>query len=211
MKKIKKIRIKILNLKIYVLIISFSPLRIYLYNNGLTRFATEDYKRGDFDNVFIHLTNYSINKNNLNYKPNQNLSSLDWHKNKNLSGGEDMEENEDYDEECEFEEDYSKWSLFELRHFFKKIGKEKLQDFKKISAQVSDLSKVVVVELKKQGEQVNQLEDRAKQINDNAKNVKNETKETNEINESNIRKSICTILFLVAILAILIVIFRLTR
>ena len=32
-------------------------MRIYLYNNGLTRFATEDYKRGDFDNVFIHLTN----------------------------------------------------------------------------------------------------------------------------------------------------------
>ena len=125
------------DLRIYVLIISFSPLRIYLYNNGLTRFATEDYKRGDFDNVFIHLTNYSINKNNLNYKPNQNLSSLDWHKNKNLSGGEDMEENEDYDEECEFEEDYSKWSLFELRHFFKKMGKEKLME--KIWKQIEDI------------------------------------------------------------------------
>ena len=86
-----------------------------------------------------------------------------------------------------------------------------IQDFKKISAQVSDLSKTVVIELKKQGEFVNRLEDKAKEINENTKNVKNETKETNEINESNIRKSICTILFLVAILAILIVIFRLTR
>ena len=86
--------------------------------------------------------------------------------------------------------------------------KEKLQDFKKISAQVSDLSKVVVVELKKQGEQVNQLEDRAKQINDNAKNVKNETKETDVINEKNIKKSIWTIVIFVVILAILIILFR---
>ena len=124
------------DLRIYVLIVSFSPLRIYLYNNGLTRFATEDYKRGDFDNVFIHLTNYSINKNNLKYKPNQNLSGLDWHKSKNLMG-EENEENEEYDEDNEFEEDYSKWSLFELQHFFKKMGKEKI--FEKIWKQVEDI------------------------------------------------------------------------
>ena len=124
------------DLRIYVLIVSFSPLRIYLYNNGLTRFATEDYKRGDYDNVFIHLTNYSINKNNLKYKPNQNITNYDWHKNKNTMG-EENEENEEYEEECEFEEDYSKWSLFELRHYFKKIGKEKIMD--KIWKQVQDI------------------------------------------------------------------------
>ena len=86
-----------------------------------------------------------------------------------------------------------------------------IQDFKKISAQVSDLSKQVVVELQKQGEQVNRLEDKAKQINENAKNVKSETKETNELNEKNIRNSIWTIVILVVILAILIIIFRLTK
>ena len=126
------------DLRIYVLILSFSPLRIYLYNNGLTRFATEDYKRSDFDNVFIHLTNYSINKNNLKYKPNQDLTSLEYHKNNNKNLlGEENEENEEYDEEFEFEEDYSKWSLVELRHFFKKMGKEKLMD--KIWKQVEDI------------------------------------------------------------------------
>ena len=46
-----------------------------------------------------------------------------------------------------------------------KDRKEMIQDFKKISAQVSDLSQAVVVELKKQGEHVNRLEDKAKEIN----------------------------------------------
>ena len=84
-----------------------------------------------------------------------------------------------------------------------------IKDFKKISAQVSDLSQAVVVELKKQGEQVNRLEDKAKEINENAKNVKNETKETDELNERNIKNSIWTIIILVVILAILIIIFKL--
>ena len=83
-----------------------------------------------------------------------------------------------------------------------------IQDFKKISAQVSDLSKTVVIELKKQGDFVNRLEDRAKVINENAKNVKNETKETDVINEKNIKKSIWTIVIFVVILAILIILFR---
>ena len=86
--------------------------------------------------------------------------------------------------------------------------KEMLQDFKKVSAQVSDLSKTVVIELKKQGDFVNRLEDRAKVINENAKNVKNETKETDVINEKNIKKSIWTIVIFVVILAILIILFR---
>ena len=86
--------------------------------------------------------------------------------------------------------------------------KEMIQDFKKISAQVSDLSKTVVIELKKQGDFVNRLEDRAKVINENAKNVKNETKETDVINEKNIKKSIWTIVIFVVILTILIILFR---
>ena len=92
-----------------------------------------------------------------------------------------------------------------------KNRQEMIQDFKKISAQVSDLSKTVVIELKKQGEKVNRLEDKAKEINENAKNVKSETKETDELNEKNIRNSIWTIVVLVVILAILIIIFTLTK
>ena len=83
-----------------------------------------------------------------------------------------------------------------------------IQDFKKISAQVSDLSKTIVIELKKQGEQVNRLEDRAKEINENTKNVKTETKETDELNKKNIRDSIWTIVCLIIVLVVLIIIFR---
>lgn len=116
------------DLRIYVLITSFSPLRIYLYNNGLVRFATEDYKKGDFDNIFIHLTNYSINKNNLKYKPNQNL---DFSKNIN------EDENNDLNDDNEVDDDSSKWSLIEYRHFFQKMEKKQVMD--SIWKQIEDI------------------------------------------------------------------------
>jgi len=52
------------DLRIYVSITSVNPLRIYIYEEGLARFATEKYKDCDHNNVFAHLTNYSINKFN---------------------------------------------------------------------------------------------------------------------------------------------------
>lgn len=59
------------DLRIYVVVTSFDPLRIYLYREGLARFASEAYTNADiFENEsskFSHLTNYSINKNNSNY------------------------------------------------------------------------------------------------------------------------------------------------
>ena len=87
--------------------------------------------------------------------------------------------------------------------------KEMIQDFKVISSQVNDLSKSVMIELQKQGETVNRLENQAKKIHENAKNVKNETNETNDINEKNIKKSIWIIVCLVVVLFILIGIFNL--
>ena len=86
--------------------------------------------------------------------------------------------------------------------------KEMIQDFKIISSQVNDLSKSIKIELTKQGQSVNRLEDHANIINKNAKNVKNETNETNDINEKNIRKSIWVIVGLVVVLLKLIGIFR---
>lgn len=54
------------DLRVYVLVTSFEPLRIYVYNEGLTRFASEPYQSPSVskDNKFAHLTNYSINKRN---------------------------------------------------------------------------------------------------------------------------------------------------
>jgi len=58
------------DLRIYVVVTSFDPLRIYIYREGLVRFASEKYSNEAFTEEkakFSHLTNYSINKNNENY------------------------------------------------------------------------------------------------------------------------------------------------
>ena len=41
-------------------------LRLYLYKDGLVRFATENYseEEGDLKNPFVHLTNYAVNRGN---------------------------------------------------------------------------------------------------------------------------------------------------
>lgn len=58
------------DLRIYVLVAGSNPLRIYLYKDGLVRFATEKYERANSfnkKNRYKHLTNYAINKNNSKF------------------------------------------------------------------------------------------------------------------------------------------------
>lgn len=55
------------DLRIYVCVKSFSPLIIYMHQEGLVRFATEKYNLASLDNVYAHLTNTSINKFGLSY------------------------------------------------------------------------------------------------------------------------------------------------
>lgn len=53
------------DLRVYVLVTSADPLRVFIYQDGLARFATEPYqdpKEGNLDDVCMHLTNYAINK-----------------------------------------------------------------------------------------------------------------------------------------------------
>lgn len=62
------------DLRIYVLVTSYDPLRVYLYDDGLVRFCTEPYStsKSAMQNPFGHLTNYSVNKKNTAaFKPNQ--------------------------------------------------------------------------------------------------------------------------------------------
>jgi hypothetical protein len=43
-------------------------MTIFLYNDGLVRLATEKYDANKgFDDPYVHLTNYSINKNNAEF------------------------------------------------------------------------------------------------------------------------------------------------
>lgn len=47
------------------------PLRIFVYNEGLARFATNKYVEptpGNSNDLYMHLTNYSVNKRNSHYE-----------------------------------------------------------------------------------------------------------------------------------------------
>ena len=56
-----------LDLRIYVLLLSARPLRVYWYTDCLLRFATQKYDLDDLENAYSHLTNSSINKNSTSY------------------------------------------------------------------------------------------------------------------------------------------------
>lgn len=62
------------DLRIYVLITSYEPLRIYVYDEGLARFASEPYTSSIKASKFSFLTNYSINKKNEKFIQNTDLS-----------------------------------------------------------------------------------------------------------------------------------------
>nr|XP_020446565.1 tubulin polyglutamylase TTLL5 isoform X3 [Monopterus albus] len=57
------------DMRLYVLITSYDPLLIYVYEEGLARFATVRYDRTskNIKNTFMHLTNYSVNKKSSDY------------------------------------------------------------------------------------------------------------------------------------------------
>ncbi|XP_025417706.1 tubulin polyglutamylase TTLL5 isoform X2 [Sipha flava] len=57
------------DLRLYVLVTSFNPLVVYLYEEGLVRFATVKYvcDRSRINNRRMHLCNYSVNKSSPSY------------------------------------------------------------------------------------------------------------------------------------------------
>jgi len=65
-------------LRIYVLLAGCDPLRIYLFDDGLGRFATEEYvapTSSNMENMCMHLTNYAINKDNPNFVFNESAKA----------------------------------------------------------------------------------------------------------------------------------------
>ncbi len=86
------------DMRIYVAITSVEPLRLYVYEEGLARFATCKYSpavNNNKGNRFMHLTNYSVNKYNANFVANVDPSA---------------------------DGVGSKWSLTALRKYFAGIG-----------------------------------------------------------------------------------------
>lgn len=66
--------------RIYVLLLSVvDPLTIFVYREGLVRLASEKYTVAKGNNKaesYVHLTNYSLNKNNENYDNTQHKLKL---------------------------------------------------------------------------------------------------------------------------------------
>ncbi|XP_006901382.1 PREDICTED: tubulin polyglutamylase TTLL4-like, partial [Elephantulus edwardii] len=70
------------DLRIYVYVTSYDPLRIYLFSDGLVRFASCKYSPSmkSLGNKFMHLTNYSVNKKNVEYQANADEMACQGHK-----------------------------------------------------------------------------------------------------------------------------------
>ena len=62
------------DLRLYVLVTSFDPVKIYLFRDGLVRLATVPYStsKASLKQRFVHLTNYSVNKKAEAYVKNTN-------------------------------------------------------------------------------------------------------------------------------------------
>ena len=67
------------DLRLYVCVPSYDPLRIYLYKEGLVRFCTEEYTtaKTSVSQRYVHLTNYSVNKHGATYRPNHDTPAED--------------------------------------------------------------------------------------------------------------------------------------
>ena len=71
------------DLRVYVLIASCYPLKIYIYDEGIARFSTELYEepcKNNLENRFVHLTNYAINKKNPNFIYGNSINDNKTHK-----------------------------------------------------------------------------------------------------------------------------------
>lgn len=88
-------------MRIYVLVTCYDPLKIYLFEDGLVRFATQPYStdKSSHSKRFVHLTNFSVNKKANNYVPNKNQT---------------LSEQDLYNS--------SKWCLKQLRKEYERLG-----------------------------------------------------------------------------------------
>jgi tubulin polyglutamylase TTLL6/13 len=61
------------DLRIYVLVTSVDPLRVYIHKENMARFCTEKYvapAKSNLTKMYSHLTNYSVNKDNPKFVQN---------------------------------------------------------------------------------------------------------------------------------------------
>lgn len=68
------------DMRVYVLVEDLDPLRAFLFKDGLARFATEPYQTptdANLSRMFMHLTNYSLNKESTAFRAPEGESPPD--------------------------------------------------------------------------------------------------------------------------------------
>ena len=71
------------DLRIYFLVAGCEPLRLFVFKEGMARLATNEYTapgKGNLQNMFMHLTNYAINKFNKEFQQNDGNDGGSGHK-----------------------------------------------------------------------------------------------------------------------------------
>lgn len=60
------------DLRLYICVTSFEPLKVYMFTEGLVRLATVPYStsKSSLKQRFMHLTNFSVNKKSDAYVKN---------------------------------------------------------------------------------------------------------------------------------------------
>lgn len=106
------------DLRIYVVVLSYDPLKVYINHEGLVRIATEKFSSSPdtLESRTMHLTNYSVNKSSPAFVQNKDGRDTDKNGKSQASAGSKAEEEDD--------EGLSafKWSLAELRKHFEQRG-----------------------------------------------------------------------------------------
>lgn len=110
------------DMRIYIVVTSFEPLKVYFFPEGLVRLATQPYstKGSAVKKRFVHLTNFSIQKKADNYVKNAGVSE-------SMDGATMGDEGAG-----EYSEMASKWSLEQLRQEYDRMGVSYNDVFKQI-------------------------------------------------------------------------------
>jgi len=107
------------DLRIYVVVLSYDPLKVYINDEGLVRFATEKYSLAPeaLQRRTVHLTNYSVNKASPHF-----VQNMDWRAEAGGAAGGT----------AAGRPRASKWSLGELRAHFGRRGLDYEATFRRV-------------------------------------------------------------------------------
>ncbi|XP_048727639.2 probable tubulin polyglutamylase TTLL9 isoform X8 [Ostrea edulis] len=59
------------DVRVYVLVVSYNPLKVWLYRSGFARFSNTRFSLDSIEDTYVHLTNVAIQKNAPDYDPDK--------------------------------------------------------------------------------------------------------------------------------------------